>query len=583
MLVFEDRVYPRDPRQLLVTLNAGLRQVGAMPPGISRHANLAALLIAAGELSQGLADASFAEGGCETRSPPERAGMALLERIARALRVSWDSGFRALAGPLVGVAAEFQDLVLPERITTKRAEGFAFYALYPETYLAAAGGLQQISPTRVLGIRSIGTALAAVVAEALASVGSATVRPIPVGDTRVVVASGAFTAEVAGGKNLLHAVVDEGPGWSGSSFGAAADWLEDQGVASDQIHFFPSHLGELSEWSHPRHRRRWRSAQRHTVDFAEITVQRPRRPEHNLATWFTDLVGPPEAPLLDLSQGRWRGLHYDHKADWPPSLGNLERRKFLLCAGGRRWLLKFVGLGPAAGTLVERACRLHQAGFSPEVAGYRHGFLLERWQDGARPLHAASHAPVPAEMVGHYLAFRATHFPAMPADGASLVKLWEMARFNVILGLGEHWAAALDSWQPKLAGMQSRVRPIATDNRLHSWEWLVTADGRHLKTDVVDHAASWDLVGCQDLAWDVVGAMIELDLPPPSVQCLLAVLTRSGHEVDPALIEFLTPCYLAFQLGLCSIAADIARSEAERLGVGAVHYRERLRAVLAAG
>ena len=63
----------------------------------------------------------------------------------------------------------------------------------------------------------------------------------------------------------------------------------------------------------------------------------------------------------------------------------------------------------------------------------------------------------------------------------------------------------------------------------------------------------------------------------------MAVLTRSGHEVDPELLEFLTPCYLAFQLGLCTIAADIARSEAERLGTMAVHYRERLRAVLAAG
>ena len=37
-----------------------------------------------------------------------------------------------------------------------------------------------------------------------------------------------------------------------------------------------------------------------------------------------------------------------------------------------------------------RARSLHAAGFTPEVAGFRHGFLVERWIDGAVSLDQGS-------------------------------------------------------------------------------------------------------------------------------------------------------------------------------------------------
>jgi hypothetical protein len=36
--------------------------------------------------------------------------------------------------------------------------------------------------------------------------------------------------------------------------------------------------------------------------------------------------------------------------------------------------------------------------------------------------------------------------------------------------------------------------------------------GRQLKTDALHHHAGHDLVGCQDVAWDIVGVTVELGL-----------------------------------------------------------------------
>ena len=62
------------------------------------------------------------------------------------------------------------------------------------------------------------------------------------------------------------------------------------------------------------------------------------------------------------------------------------------------------------------------------------------------------------------------------------------------------------------AGLKGAVRRVETDNRLHAWEWLHTPDGRLLKTDALDHHAGHDLIGCQDITWDIAGATVELDL-----------------------------------------------------------------------
>src|SRR4051794_26733771 len=87
-----------------------------------------------------------------------------------------------------------------------------------------------------------------------------------------------------------------------------------------------------------------------------------------------------------------------------------------------------------------------------------------------------------------------------------------MARFNTAQLLGEEAAREIDRCLPQLDELQGFVRRVETDTLLHPWEWLRTPDGGLLKTDALDHHAGHDLIGCQDIAWDIAGAMVELDL-----------------------------------------------------------------------
>ncbi|HVL19831.1 MAG TPA: hypothetical protein VM422_02410, partial [Amaricoccus sp.] len=66
---------------------------------------------------------------------------------------------------------------LPPSIRCRTPEGFAFYALAPQAVAAAAAQVPWELPPLVIGIRSIGTALAAVVAARL-GVEALTVRPV---------------------------------------------------------------------------------------------------------------------------------------------------------------------------------------------------------------------------------------------------------------------------------------------------------------------------------------------------------------------------------------------------------------------
>ena len=166
-------------------------------------------------------------------------------------------------------------------------------------------------------------------------------------------------------------------------------------------------------------------------------------------------------------------------------------------------------------------------------------------------------------------------------------RLWEMARYKARLALGEKVARRLDRFAPMLERLARRVRPIETDNRTHAWEWLLAPDGRLLKTDSLDHHAAHDFVGCQDVAWDVAGATVELGLSPPERDRLCAAIeAEAGRPVDPDLLALLAPCYLALQLGDYTLSTEIAAdqpSEATRLRAAAARYRERLRHELLSG
>jgi len=573
VLVYGDAPRREDPRDKLGAIGAALRGLPAAAPGIARHQGLVGALIEAGELAQGLADAAFAERGEDAPSPAADAAMALVTGIAGAVWGSWQSGFARLGHlPAAEIAAP-----LPPVVSSKRAEGFAHYAVYPEAYAAAAAALPP-GPLRVIGLRSIGTTLGGMVAASRAAGPAVTLRPVGHPFRRELRLSPELAGSLLADPAAIFAVVDEGPGLSGSSFGAVLDTLAAHGVAEGRVHLLPGHGGGPGPRAEAAQRARWERVARHPASFEHLLLG----PGARLLGWAEGLLGPAEAPLEDVSGGGWRRLRFRDPARWPAVHPYLERRKFLHRAGGQTWLLKFVGLGRHGAEAAARARLLREAGFVPEVAGLLHGFLAERWEDQARPLDPGGcDRAALVEHLARYLGFRARRMPAGAAEGASLGTLWEMARHNAAEALGDATAGRLDAWRPRLPGLERLVRRVWTDNRMQPWEWLVLPGGGLLKADAADHAAAHDLVGCQDIAWDVAGAAVELGLTRAERDRL-----RAGMGgVDAALLRFMSACYPAFQLGLNSMAADAwgGGEEAARARAAAGRYAEALERALDEG
>jgi hypothetical protein len=553
MLVYGDVECTQTIGAKQARIEALLTEAGRLAAGIERHGALVTAFIHAGELVQGIVDAEFEERGCDARSAAHESGMGLLVTMARVVARSWWSGFAAAPVP-ASVLEKLAGFDSKLSIRTKSAEGYAFYALYPESYLEAARHSGLGPKTRVIGIRSIGTGLSALVAAALDARPPLTLRPAGHPFRREVRVDPAVTAELAADKEAMFAIVDEGPGLSGSSFGAVADWLEAAGIARPRIHFFPSHANGLGPQASPDHRERWSTAPRHGVDMDRLLLR--SSPPRALTAWIEDLLGSLDQPLEEMSGGAWRARRYPDETRWPAANIGHERRKFLARAKGSPWLVKFAGLGEAGLRKHRRAQELHAAGFTPEAAGYRHGFLIERWHEDGLSLDRTSlDRDLLIERIGSYLGFRARHFEAGLGQGASLEHLSEMARYNTGEALGEDAAAALEGFLSHDKSLEGRVRRIETDNRMHPWEWLLVG-GRLIKTDALDHSAAHDLVGCQDVGWDIAGAAVEFDLSKEEAFRLCTIVEReSGFPVMPEILAFMRPCYLAFQMGAHMMAA----------------------------
>jgi hypothetical protein len=445
---------------------------------------------------------------------------------------------------------------------------------------------QEQGPVVVIGLRSIGTSLAAVVA-AVTRTGTPplTLRPLGHPFRRRVQAGPRLEQLVfAQPQDTRFAIVDEGPGLSGSSFGAVADWLEDRGVAPERIHFFPGHGGSPGPEASPRHHNRWHKAARHVVAFEDFLL-RDATP-----SWLAEEdSGTGGLALEDVAGDRWRARLYPTSEEgWPPANPPQERRKYLYQAQGRTWLARFAGLGRYGEWKLARGLSLTRAGLIPPVCGLRHGFLVGEWLSSARPvsLIGGRERKDLIEAGARYLGFLAREFSAgAEAPGASPATLWEMARLNTQERFGPALAVLLDRWREHLGALAGRLRRVWTDNRMHLWEWLRLPDGRILKADALDHHQGHDCIGAQDLAWDVVGAAVEWDLGAAEQEALdRQVQDLAPYRPDPLVKGFYLPCYLAFQMGYYEMAAaGLASSqpeEATRLRAAAERYASRLQQVL---
>lgn len=476
------------------------------------------LLLAAGALECALSDFWGAER--DTFGPAHQTALALSRAAAQAYL-----GLRQPLRPAAAWAA-LQAWLPPATtlVTASRPEGFRYYALRPSAYVEPARQLAATippGPVLAIGLRTIGSSLAPVVAAVVQASGRIcemlTLRPRGRPEDR------AYAADAMVLRRIRHwpgevAVVDEGPGLSGSSFGGAVRWLRALGISPRRISLLPSwnppavrlsHTVVAQEWDH------WRK-------FPAAEIQRD-------PAW-----GP------ELSGGRWRALlaHFRRVPVWPQE----ERVKFL--SRDQRWVFKFSGLGAANAEAAHRSCCLAAQGFSIAGAVEGEGWLRFPWL-AARPLAAAAgdHARW-AEWAGRYFAYLRSTFVFGPPQPPS-PELQEMAAVNV--------AALTGQTAPRLP---PEAPPVRLDGRLMRHEWAVGARGEFLKLDALDHGDDHFFPGPADIAWDLAG--LECEFPPAQARAVQVSYMRHSGDRDLDLrLPWYRVAYAAFRAAFADFAQEL--------------------------
>jgi hypothetical protein len=442
-----------------------------------------------------------------------------------------------------------QRLHLPARVALKPAEGFAFYALHPRLYARLLAQSPSQSAIAVVGIRSIGTTLSAVVAAAARAQGQPaeriTVRPTGHPYDREVTFDEAQRAWVAhqfaGGERFI--VVDEGPGRSGSSLLATAEALQQCGVANQRITIFCSHRCDPATLLARDAAARWSR-------FRALAPQQEWLPL-------------PKDADIEVSAGRWREHLLSPGTPWPATWTPTERLKFLSRDG--RWLMKFEGYGRFGAAALARAKAVHRAGFGPAVEDAGNGFL--RYARLRRPPAVEQSLSPTAKVIDRlasYCAFRAREFPAshLDVDGSVL-------REMVACNLREEFQL-----EPPPLTFEC-VLPTICDSRMQPHEWLLTSDGELLKTDATSHGDDHFYPGPCDIAWDLAGCIIEWNMDAAATEALLAEYGRlSGDAAQRRIRDYLL-AYSAFRMGWMKMAADSCASPDERARIFAEYQRYR--------
>lgn len=477
------------------------------------------LLLAAARLEGALADASGADDWA-----PDRLAWLVLSRQAAACYLglaSWPGA--AVQAACQSLASYRQPLIISE------PEGLRYYGLAPEGFAAAARRWQRDHPRQcavwVLGLRTMGSVLAPVVAEALAatcagSVRCLTLRPAGLPAARRIAATERLRREFARWPGAFL-VVDEGPGLSGSSFAGTVDLLSGLGVRDDLIAVLPS-------WSPPPERlnspiaadgwRRWR-------------------------IYPADPLPPPQSaggPASDLGGGAWRGVLRAPAAT--PVWGEHERRKYL--ADHACTLVKFAGLGPYGRSTAERARRLAQAGWGPPLAPEAEsepGWL--RYRRLHAPLLPARPGRAWCEFAGRYLAWVRSEY-ALGRPTAPSAALQEMVVQNL-----ERFMGLTPPWEPP-TGV-----PVALDGCMLPVEWGLR-NGSWVKFDGTDHGDDPFFPGPADIAWDLAALSVEFGHAHGAAA--VAAYRRASGETVAALVPRLRwhgLAYCLFRAAYCGLAA----------------------------
>jgi hypothetical protein len=564
MIIYRTAAEPIDPH---VEVQALARRLASLPGSVT-HDALLDLFIDAAELAAAVADVIFPhKDGC---SPVCDDLGAMTAAAARAVVLSWQNEDPAPAVSELAHAAKVASAVgLPRSAIRRVSEGYAYYALHPETYAAAA--LQfahRMRPHSVvcIGIRTIGSGLAAIVAAALQTVGVAaatySVRPRGHPFNRTLDVRDDLRAAL--GDQPPHAhylIVDEGPGISGTSFSSVVSWLGGLGIPPDRVHLFPS----------------WKAAP------VSLRSSEARAAWDRHAKWH---VAPEEAKLglarfvqretvVDLSGGAWRHRCYAGEPQWPAVMPQHERLKALLPE--RAVVVRFAGLGRYGRARQARAALLADANLGVMPASLSDGYLLLPFEAGRPCVHSDADASLLRQAARH-IAFLQRACPAEPSPAVD--ELFHMTEINIRETDASVPVPPIAVWRAALGSAPA----AALDGRMQAHEWVRT-ETTFLKVDALDHHADHFFPGTQDPAWDLAAMEAEFRLDPERSRSLIdSYRTLSDDRDVHHRLPYHRLAYAAFQIGYAAFARQSLGEtpEGRRFARREVFFRDRLSELTAA-
>jgi hypothetical protein len=531
MLVFRDTRRDRAASQLKSELLDALTRAEKNP---STELAIETLL-RAGELECGVSDL------VGTHETSARLAARLTDLLARQCLASETTNMAVADARLL-----LASMRLPGSLSVSQPEGYAYYRLDPRAYAARvcehASGARAVA---VIGLRSIGTSLSAIVSVALGQRGvetaRVTVRPSGHPWARQLSLDPQLYSWVRQwlARGAEYYIVDEGPGLSGSTFIAVAQALEAAGVPACRIKLVCSHVPNPDALTSDIARQSWRK--------------------------YTSLAAVPEpiAGSRDLSAGAWRRRVFGlDSSRWPACWTQLERVKQL--SDDERWLDKFEGWPPYCQPALTRALELADGGFAPSARYLEAGMVRYPWLAG-RPAERIDLERGALDELAKYCAFRVRAFHLPGADSAELQRMLEVnvrEAFGIELGSG----LPLD--------LES---PVTPDARMQPHKWLVARDGRYYKVDGHGDGDGHLLPGPCDACWDLAGAIVEWRMNESQSAAFVAAFEAQTRDPVHRRLPSYLVAYCAFRTGELSLAAlSASADEAPRIARAYSEYRNTL-------
>lgn len=431
------------------------------------------------------------------------------------------------------LAAEVARL-LPEKLRISPPEGFAYYALHPGDFADAVHNLPTQGPVGVVGIRSVGTTLSAVVVAALKKRGLAasriTVRPIGHPYDRKVELDTEQKSRIrdldCAGAAFL--VIDEGPGLSGSSFLSTGEALVREGIGAERITLIGTHDVNPGQLCASDASARWQK-----FHWRRVPSRISRRFDESTR----------------LSGGLWREFFLGTHQEWPACWPEMDAVKYL--SKDEKNLFKFDGFGEGGCEARRRARVLADSGFGPVVDDAGDGMSRYQFLQG-RPLVRADLSCDVLDRMAEYCALRVHEFRH---DSFGQNQMEDMVRFN--------YSQEKRHECPIPGGRFQIDCAVICDGRMAPHEWIGCGDGTLLKVDGCKDGDDHFLPGPSDIAWDLAGAIVEWDMSRDAQDYFLAQFRRKSGIGTGNVAAFLLG-YSVFRASYCKMAWMGTAVEAEK-------------------